>query len=170
MSEPWATIGRALLASGVKGKFNWEKKTIIWENKTHGPSILNRERKIFHFCCLWRQQPQQHHSFHWCWRVTPPLPSYLRTIVSGGSLEASTIPGPFPSPKFLWWCLFQARQKPCGTCSPSACLHLCSPYSTSSSAVLKSFISKLVDFTWQARGNFEVAVNHMAEFQFSLCF
>lgn len=54
--------------------------------------------------------------------------------------------------------------------SLSACLHLCSPHSTSSRAALKSFISKLVDFTWQAWGSFEVAINHMAEFQFSLCF
>lgn len=49
VSEPWATTGRALPASGVKGKFNWEKKTIIWENKTQGSPILNRGKKIFHF-------------------------------------------------------------------------------------------------------------------------
>lgn len=35
---------------------------------------------------------------------------------------------------------------------------------------LKSVVSKVGDFTRQARGTFEMAVKHMAEFQFSLCF
>lgn len=51
VNKPWATTARAFLASRVKWKFNWEKKTIIWENKTLGP-FWTEDGKHFTFVLL----------------------------------------------------------------------------------------------------------------------
>lgn len=171
MSEPQANHRQGASCHRGGGKVQPRKK-IISDGKINpkAPPVWGKEGK---YSTGWKifqpappaQQPQ------WCWRVAPwdqappsPVrpPSLLggqhrpRALCIARALGVTAPPGQAKAA-----CNQQPRAPACAVALLAA---------QAAAGRLKSVVSKVGVFTWQAQGTFELAVKDIAEFQFSLCF